>query len=123
MRTPLDRFVQDPRTHRVGVEDVWRFFAGPRQILFISGDPHLRPEAHDVAVVMRELTKGQAGLDLGWLAAEDEPDARKVLALRDVPCVIFASHGREVRRVEGVRDWSIYASALEAFTGREHIFA
>jgi len=123
MRTPLDRFIQDLRTHRVGVEDLSVFLRGPQQILFISGDPHLKPETHDVAVVVRELTKGHPGLDLGWLAPEDEPDARKVLALRNIPCVILASYGREVRRIEGSRDWQVYAEALRSFTGRDEIFS
>lgn len=122
MRTPLDRFIQDPRTQRLGVEDVRAFFRGPQQLLFISGDPSLRPEAQDVAVVMRELTKGQAGLDLGWLAPEDEPDARKVLGVRTIPCVILASHGREIRRIEGNKDWEVYAEAIRDFMGRDEIF-
>lgn len=123
MRTPLDRYIQDPRTQRIGLEDVSQFFRGPQQVLFISGDPELRPEAQDVAVVMRELTKGHPGLDLGWLAAEDEPDARKVLGLRNVPCVILASYGREVQRIEGSVDWEVYADALRDFMGREEIFS
>ena len=122
MKTPLDRFIQDPRTQRLGLEDVQAFFRGPQQVLFISGDPNLRPEAQDVAVVMRELTKGRIGLDLGWLAPEDEPDARKVLGVRTIPCVILASRGKEVHRIEGTKDWQVYAEALRDFMGQPEIF-
>ncbi|NJK90185.1 MAG: hypothetical protein HC923_12905 [Myxococcales bacterium] len=122
MTTPLERLIHDPRTHRVGIEDVPFFMKGPRQMLFISGDPKLRPEAQDVAVVVRELTKGHEDIDVGWLAPEDEPEARKVLALRKIPCVIFAANGAELHRIEGMRDWEVYAQAMAEFLGRKETF-
>lgn len=84
----------------------------PRALLFFTGDLGQRPEAHDVAIVARELLKQYAGrIALGLVDRRDETALMAKAGVVVLPALAFMADGRTVEVVAQMRDWTAYAKA------------
>jgi len=86
----------------------------PRALLFFTGDLAQNPEGRDVAIVVRELLRQNAGrIALGLVDRRDESAVMAKMGVVVVPAVAFVADGRTVDVVARMRDWSAYAQAVE----------
>lgn len=87
--------------------------AGPA-ILFLTGDNILRPEATDVAVVVRELLRSPAGrgIRFGIVDRRDEPAMMQKFGVVVVPALVLLRDGAVQEIIARIRDWPVYAQAL-----------
>jgi hypothetical protein len=87
--------------------------AGPR-VLFLTGDTIQRPEAGDVAVVMREIMRGPEGerVRLGVVDRRDEEPVMKKFGVVVLPAVVMIRDGQVKEIVARMRDWQVYTQAF-----------
>ena len=86
----------------------------PRALLFFSGDVALRPEALDVAVVVRELlTTYQGRLRLGLIDRRDEATLMARFGVVVTPAVVYVRDGEPAELVARMRDWPVFAQACD----------
>lgn len=97
------------------------FLAAPGWgLLLVTGDPAQRPEAQDLAVVVRELMRrGPEGLRVGLAPLADEALFKQRLGLDAVPSLVFVRSGKVVSKLSKVQDWAVYQRAADVLWGRE----
>ena len=89
-------------------------------LLLVAGDPAQRPEAQDLAVVVRELSRrGPPGLRVGLAALAEEARFKQRLGLDAVPSLVFVRGGKVVSKLSKVQDWAVYQRAADVLWGRE----
>lgn len=89
--------------------------AAPVQILFFTGDPAQRPEAQDVAVVLRELLRQHgAALQIGVVARSAEAALQPVHGVVMLPTLVFLRGGRFAGLLPKIQDWQVYARCVTA---------
>lgn len=88
--------------------------ASPRAILFVTGDTMQRPEASDVAVVVRELMRGPDGrrLRVGIIERRDEPAVMQRFGVVVVPALVLLRDGATQEIIARIRDWPVYTQAF-----------
>ncbi len=120
MSTAMVRLLRDTQAELLGAQTVDGFVAGPGQrLLIFTGDPKLRPESQDVAVIVRELTRERPGLTLGVVRQADEAALQKRFNVEAVPAVLFIRNGRVVSTVARVQDWQVYARTAALVFGQQ----
>ncbi len=118
MSTPMVR-LQEITAEVVGDKTADNFIAGSgHRLLIFTGDPKLRPEAQDVAVVARELLREHPELSLGVVGQTDEQLLMKRLKVEAVPAVLFIRNGRVVSTVSRLQDWQVYARTATLVFGQ-----
>ena len=86
----------------------------PRALLFFSGDAVQRPEALDVAVVVRELlTSYQGRLRVGLIDRRDEATLMAGFGVVVTPAVVYVRDGEPAELVARMRDWPVFAQACD----------
>ncbi len=118
--SPLERLVTDGGGQRVTADTLDEFLgrAGPAVLLF-TGDPALRPEAQDVAVVAGQLKRQVAALAVGVVEVTAEEAVRPRFQVQVVPTVVFLKDGRPVSTVARVQEWAVYARTASLVFGRQ----
>jgi len=113
MSTLIESLAEHPATEVVRRANFADFLARhPRALLFFTGDIGQRPEAHDVAIVVRELIKQYAGrLALGLVDRRDETALMAKTGVVVVPALAFMADTRTVEVIARMRDWSAYVEA------------
>lgn len=121
MSTAMIR-LQDVTAEVVGDKTADNFIAGAgHRLLVFTGDPKLRPEAHDVAVVARELLREHPGLSIGVVGQTDEAALLKRLKVEAVPAVLFIRNGRVVSTVSRLQEWQVYARTASLVFGQSPV--
>ncbi len=114
---PLDALVRDgtPLT----LESAEAFLTRPGwSLVVVAGDASQRPEAQDLAVVTRELTRrAPAGSQVGVLQGPDEEALKQRFDLAAVPGLLFVKDGKVVSRIQRMQDWSVYQRAADVLWG------
>jgi hydrogenase-1 operon protein HyaE len=118
--TPLESLMARPGVTLVDGANIDMFLAEPPEhsALVFSGETKRRPEAQDVAVVLRELDRAYRGtVRVGVLegAAEDRLKGRFGVVV--LPTVVLLVGGEVVARITRIQDWSVYADAFAAHFG------
>jgi hydrogenase-1 operon protein HyaE len=86
----------------------------PRALLFFSGDVGRRPEAADVAVVVRELLVNYQGrLRVGVIDRRDEGALMGRFGVVVLPAVVYVRDGQQTELVARMRDWPVFAQACD----------
>jgi hypothetical protein len=88
-------------------------------LLVILGNHQRRPEASDVAVVMRDVALAAPGLRIGVVVDEDAAAAKQVLGAKKEPVVAAVRDGEVKRLLEGMQDWAVYAATVRELVGEE----
>ncbi len=118
MTAPLDRLLRDSAS-LVGGPSLDTFLADADPgLLIVTGDPAQRPEAQDVAVVARELSRSMQSLRVGFVSREAEAEAKTRFGITTVPAVLFVKGGMVRATVAGLRDWNAYARASALVFGK-----
>lgn len=113
--TPLAQLLARPDAQSIQPENVDAFLATPGSgVLVFPGDPARRPEAQDVAVVVRELTRMLPHLRVGVASLPQEAALRKRFEIAAVPTVVFVQRGKAAATVERLADWETYARTAAA---------
>ncbi len=88
--------------------------SGP-SVLFLTGDTTQRPEAGDVAVVVREILRGHEGAQvrLGIVDRRDEASVMQRLGVVVLPAVVLIREGLVQEIIARMRDWQVYSQAFE----------
>lgn len=109
----LEHLAAHPATEVLRRATVADFLARhARAIVLFTGDFAQHPEAHDVAIVARELLKQYDGrLALGLVDRRDETAVMAKLGVVVLPALAFLADGRTVDVVARMRDWTAYAQA------------
>jgi hydrogenase-1 operon protein HyaE len=109
----IDALAQHPAAEVVRRANYAEFLQRyPRALLFFTGDLGQRPEAHDVAIVARELLKQYSGrIALGLVDRRDETALMAKSGVVVLPALAFVADGRTVDVVARMRDWTAYAQA------------
>ena len=115
---PLDALVRD-FTH-VSLDTLDAFLARPGwKLLVVAGDAKQRPEAQDLAVVARELSRrAPNGNQLGVVTESDEEAVKKRFGLTAVPGLVFVRDSRTVSTIQRMQDWAVYQRAADTLWGR-----
>lgn len=83
-------------------------------MLFFTGDPKERAEAHDVAVVLPELLAAFAGrLRAAIVTREAEADLKARFHVVVMPSLVVTHAGVQVGVLPKILDWSEYVESLE----------
>jgi hydrogenase-1 operon protein HyaE len=103
-----------PGARRLDVDDVDPFLAGPGlKILFYSGEGKRRPDAQDVAVVLRELLRAHAGsLSVGVLTDMAENRSKVRFGVVVLPTVLILRDCQVLESIARIQDWPVYAGAV-----------
>jgi hydrogenase-1 operon protein HyaE len=109
-----------PACESVGASEVDGFLAavGPR-VLFLTGETTQRPEASDVAVVVRELMRepDARAVRLGIVDRRDEAAVMRRLGVVVTPSVVLIRDGQVQEIIGRMRDWQAYAQAFARLLG------
>lgn len=113
MSTALERLVSTRGT-RLSAENVEAFLAtpGPALVVF-PGDPRLRAEAIDAAVVAQELVKRTPDIPIGVVDGETNRELQQRFGVSVFPSLVFVRDGRKVSMVAKLQDWAVYAQAVQ----------
>lgn len=116
--SPLDALVRD-FTH-VSLDTLDAFLGRPGWLLLVvAGDASQRPEAQDLAVVARELTRrAPSGSHLGVVTESDEASVKERFGLSAVPGLLFVKDGRTISTIQRMQPWATYARAADTLWGR-----
>ncbi len=120
MPSPIDLLASEPGAARVATVDVDAFLAAePGQVaLVFTGEGKKRPEAADVAVVMREMLRDYRGLvRIGVAADKDEDALKQRFGVIVLPTVVLVQNGEVVERIPRMQDWANYAERFAARFG------
>jgi hydrogenase-1 operon protein HyaE len=113
-QTSVQKLAREPGARRLDVDDVDDFTAGPGlRVLFYSGEGKRRPEAQDVAVVLRELLRQHQGqVQIGVLTdmAENKTKVRHGVVV--LPTVVLMRDGEKLEAIARIQDWPVYADAV-----------
>lgn len=115
MSAVFDSLLATAGCEPIGVAALDGFIAAaPRVILFLTGDTIQRPEASDVAVVVRELMRGPDGrrLRLGIIERRDEPAVMERFGVVVVPALVLLRDGAVQEIIARIRDWPVYTQAF-----------
>ncbi len=91
--------------------------SGP-SVLFLTGDTTQRPEAGDVAVVVREILREHEGahVRLGIVDRRDEASVMQRLGVVVLPAVVLIREGLVQEIIARMRDWQVYSQAFARLT-------
>jgi hydrogenase-1 operon protein HyaE len=129
MATPaIDRLSADPRCATVTEDTAAKFLADAPDdvsVLFFTGDPNRRPEANDVAVVLRELLKTHDGkLRAAVVDREAEEALKPAYGVLVMPSLVFMKGDGFLGLIPRVKDWTVYEAETERFlAGAETVSA
>jgi len=114
---PLDALTRD--SSPLTLETAAAFLARPGwSLVVVAGDASQRPEAQDLAVVTRELSRrAPAGSQVGVLEGVDEEAQKQRFELAAVPGLLFVKDGKVVSRIQRMQDWSVYQRAADVLWG------
>jgi hydrogenase-1 operon protein HyaE len=120
---PLQALVRD-FTH-VRLETLSDFVEQPGwSLLVVSGDANQRPEAEDLAVVVRELlSSAPAGARLGVVTEADEAVVKARFGLTAVPALLFIRDGRTAAVIQRLQNWAVYRNAILTLWGPRRLEA
>lgn len=89
-------------------------------LVLLVEDPVRMPEAWDLAVILPEILKSQPG---AFTAAVLPPVPGRAVASRYGitvwPALLFLRDGQFVGRIEGLKDWQVYAREIPAMLQRQ----
>lgn len=99
--------------------------SAPLTILFLTGDTIQRPEAADVAVVVRELMRSSDGrrFKLGLVERRDEPAMMERFGVVVVPALVLLRDGSVQEIIARIRDWPVYTQAFARLVAAESAVA
>ncbi len=111
--SPLSRLVSQ-RGVEVSASTVDTFLEarGPALLVF-TGDPKLRAEAQDVAIVAQELVKQAGEVPVGLVVEEGDVTLQQRFGVTVFPSVVFLRDGQRVSLVAKVQDWAVYSRAAQ----------
>jgi hypothetical protein len=117
----LDSLTNHPGCDVLRKADVDDFLArNPRALLFFTGDLVKRTEGRDVAVVVRELVTGHPGrIRVGVIDRRDEALVMARYGVVVTPAVAYMRDGEPVELVARMRDWPVFAQALDRLLGKQ----
>lgn len=111
----FESLLATPGCQLVSATTVDAFIAtsGP-SALFITGETTQRPEAGDVAVVVREILRGSpgTGVRLGIVERRDEASVMQRFGVVVLPAVVLIREGGVQEIIARMRDWQVYAQAF-----------
>lgn len=118
MSTPLEAL--STTATRVTAESAEQFLHEPGwALLVVTGDPSQRPEAQDLAVVVRELgRRAPTGTRVGVESEPDEEAVKQRFGLTQVPSLLFVRDGKVLSTIPRIQDWAVYARAADVFWGK-----
>lgn len=120
MATPLEAFSTLPNVATVRVDDVDAFVAAApgHAVLLFSGETKRRPEAQDVAVVLREMAKTYAGaVRFGVVDGAHEDRLKTRFGVVVLPTVVFLDGAETLATMPRIQDWPAYAAKFREFFG------
>jgi hydrogenase-1 operon protein HyaE len=81
-------------------------------ILFFSGEAKKRPEAQDVAVVLREMLRARPGtLRVGLMSSAAEDKLKSRFGVAVLPSVVFMQGETVLETIGRIQDWTVYEDA------------
>ena len=115
-RRVLDELIDGGRIRRTTAETLPELLtAGQGQLLLFTGDTAIRPEADDVAVVIRELLTANPGI---WVAGVVERQHEATMAaqfrVNVFPSLVFLRPECAPRIVPRIAGWGTYRDAAQA---------
>jgi hydrogenase-1 operon protein HyaE len=118
MSTVLESLAERADVNVLRTAEVDAFVSAPGPaVLFFAGDGRRRDEAHDVAVVLRELLgQGPAPFRLGLVDQRDEERLRARYDVIVVPQLVLFRDGERVDRIPRIQDWAVYAARFGELT-------
>ena len=104
---------------RVGAGGLEAFLAGDGlRVLFFAGGAARRPDAHDVAVALREILREYGGSIRAALVEEaDEAALQPRFRVLVTPSLVLLLAGATLEVIPRVRDWSDYTAAFRRYLG------
>ncbi|MDR3514656.1 MAG: hypothetical protein P4M00_02485 [Azospirillaceae bacterium] len=110
----IDRLADSERGEWVTAATIDDFLAAPGLVLVLfTGDPAQRPEAGDVAVIVRELLRlGGSRVRAGIIVRSDEDQLKSRFGAVVMPNLVFLKEGRILGLFPRVQDWNVYVQAL-----------
>jgi hydrogenase-1 operon protein HyaE len=113
-QTSVRKLAREPGACLLDVDDVDAFAAGAGlRVLFFSGEGKRRPEAQDVAVVLRELLRKNLGrLEVGVLTDMAENKSKVRLGVIVLPTVVLMRDGEKREAIARIQDWPVYSDAI-----------
>jgi len=114
---PLERLATEAAA--VTLESADAFVSQPGWgLLVLSGDPSQRPEAQDLAVVVRELgARAPGGTRVGLVADSDEAKVKDKFHVQALPALLVLRDGKVLSRIPKMQDWSVYVHAADVLWG------
>lgn len=116
--TLLDRLVSKHGCSVVNAQAVDAFIGGgdpADRVLFFTGDPVRRPEAHDVAAVLPELfALFPNRFQLALVAREDESALKARFGVMLEPSLVFLRHGAFIGVIAKILDWPEFVRRVAA---------
>jgi hydrogenase-1 operon protein HyaE len=114
---PLDALVRDSASLTLDTAEA--FLARPGWgLVVVAGDPTQRPEAQDLAVVTRELSRrAPPGAQVGVVLGSSEEAVKQRFNLAAVPGLLFVKDGRVVSTIQRMQDWAVYQRAADVLWG------
>jgi hydrogenase-1 operon protein HyaE len=112
---PLIARLEQADCHVLGGTALDRFIAGPGlRAVLITGEVEKRPEALDVAVVLKELLD-RYGPALRAAVADRaaEPALQAAHRAPVVPTLLLLRDGEAVAKLPRIRDWTDYLAAID----------
>lgn len=119
----IQRLIDGDRCRWVTADTIDNYLAGPGlALLLFTGDPMQRPEAGDVAVIVRELLRlGGPRIRAAVVERSDEDRLKTRFGAVVVPNLVFVRDGRTLGLIPRVQDWNVYlrhtTSSLDAVAG------
>jgi hypothetical protein len=117
---PVERFRATEGVIAVAVPELASYLSiDAPGLLVILGNHQRRPEASDVAVVMRDVALRAKRLRIGVVVDEDADAAKEALGAKKEPVVAAIRDGEVKRLLEGMQDWAVYAATVNELVGEE----
>jgi hydrogenase-1 operon protein HyaE len=113
-QTSVRKLAREPGATLLDVDDVDPFVAGEGlRVLFYSGEGKRRPEAQDVAVVLREILRQHQGrLQVGVLTDMAENKTKVRFGVIVLPTVVLMRDGEKREAIARIQDWPVYSDAI-----------
>lgn len=114
----LDRMLSDPSVVQVDQGNLPSFLnsGSPLSAVLFTGDKNRKREAHDVAVVIRELRQFYGdNLQVGIVTQESERALMPVFGILRLPSLVFLRDGGVLDVVPAIQDWSVYAEKARGY--------
>jgi hypothetical protein len=114
---PLERLATEAAA--VTLEGADAFVAEPGWgLLVLSGDASQRPEAQDLAVVVRELgSRAPKATRVGLVSDKDEAKVKDKFHVPALPALLVLRDGKVLSTIPKIQDWSVYARAADVLWG------